>query len=76
MQHIEVMSATLRPASGHPPNRGDHLGYLFAIERVEFLFDDIKELNMLGTWRAITRPKLDITSFGHWTGTGLVHWVS
>ena len=22
----------------------------------------------------IARPKLDLTSFGHWSGTGLVEW--
>lgn len=37
-------------------------------------FDDIRLWNMLGTWRRIASPKLDVTSFGHWSGTGLVHW--
>ena len=37
-------------------------------------FDDIRVWNMLKTWRLIRRPKLDLTSFGHWTGTGLVEW--
>jgi hypothetical protein len=37
-------------------------------------FDDIRVWNMLKTWRRIRRPKLDLTSFGHWTGTGLVEW--
>jgi predicted O-methyltransferase YrrM len=39
------------------------------------VFDDIRTWNMLAIWRGIRAPKLDITSFGHWTGTGLVHWV-
>lgn len=38
------------------------------------VFDDIKLWNMLGIWRRIERPKLDVTSFGHWSGTGLVEW--
>lgn len=38
------------------------------------VFDDIRVWNMLGIWRAIVHPKLDLTSFGHWTGTGLVDW--
>jgi len=38
------------------------------------LFDDIRDLNMLQFWRDIKHPKLDISSFGHWTGTGLVYW--
>jgi len=40
------------------------------------LFDDIRVWNMLSIWRNIRRPKLDITSFGHWSGTGLVDWTS
>lgn len=38
------------------------------------VFDDIRKWNMLATWRRIAQPKLDLTSFGHWTGTGLVEW--
>jgi predicted O-methyltransferase YrrM len=38
-------------------------------------FDDIRVWNMLATWRTIGRPKLDVTSFGHWSGTGLVDWT-
>jgi len=40
------------------------------------IFDDIKDWNMLKVWRDIDRPKMDITSLGHWTGTGLVHWTT
>ena len=36
------------------------------------VFDDIRVQNMLSIWREINRPKLDLTSFGHWSGTGLV----
>jgi hypothetical protein len=39
------------------------------------VFDDTRVRNMLHTWRDVRRPKLDLTSFGHWSGTGLVHWV-
>jgi predicted O-methyltransferase YrrM len=38
------------------------------------IFDDIKNWMMLGIWRSIEQPKLDITSFGHFTGTGIVDW--
>ncbi|MEI6536243.1 MAG: hypothetical protein WCN98_12930 [Verrucomicrobiaceae bacterium] len=38
------------------------------------VFDDIRLWKMLDIWRDINHPKLDITSFGHWTGTGLVAW--
>jgi predicted O-methyltransferase YrrM len=34
--------------------------------------DDIRFVNMIDWWHAIQSPKLDITSFGHWSGTGLV----
>lgn len=38
------------------------------------MFDDVRVLNMIEVWRRLNRPKLDITSFGHWSGTGLVDW--
>ena len=38
------------------------------------IFDDIRLWNMLQIWRQMTRPKLDLTSFGHWSGTGIVDW--
>jgi predicted O-methyltransferase YrrM len=39
-----------------------------------FVLDDIRLWNMLRIWRNIKRPKLDLTSFGHWSGTGLIDW--
>lgn len=36
------------------------------------VFDDIKLWNMLKFWREIKFPKIDLTSFGHWSGTGLI----
>lgn len=38
------------------------------------MFDDIREWKMLRIWNNLTEPKLDLTSFGHWTGTGWVDW--
>ena len=38
------------------------------------IFDDIRLRNMLRVWREISAPKLDVTSFGHRSGTGLVKW--
>jgi len=38
------------------------------------VFDDIRMLAMIELWRRISHPKLDLTSFGHWSGTGLVEW--
>jgi len=43
-------------------------------KRVWLVCDDIRVWNMIKTWRQVRRPKLDLTSFGHWTGTGLVEW--
>lgn len=36
------------------------------------VLDDTRLLNMVDVWRAIRSPKIDLTSFGHWSGTGLV----
>ncbi len=38
------------------------------------VFDDIRVWGMLAFWRDIDRPKLDLTSFGHWSGTGIVDY--
>jgi len=40
------------------------------------IFDDIHLWNMLKIWHDVSMPKLDITSFGHWSGTGLIDWKS
>src|ERR1019366_4398472 len=34
------------------------------------MFVDIRLWGMLSFWQEIERPKLDLTSFGHWSGTG------
>ncbi len=38
-------------------------------------FDDIRLWNMLSIWRQIKRPKIDLTSFGSWSGSGVIHWI-
>ena len=50
------------------------LSQLKLIKNPLVLFDDIKLWNMLRIWNEISRPKLDLTSFGHYTGTGIVDW--
>jgi predicted O-methyltransferase YrrM len=56
--------------------------FLQNLDQMEFekppllVFDDIRLWNMLAVWRGITRPKIDLTSFGHWSGTGIVSWES
>jgi predicted O-methyltransferase YrrM len=55
--------------------------FLDRFERTRFrgapvvVFDDIRQWKMLRIWREVTRPKLDVTSFGHWSGTGLVDYA-
>jgi len=44
-------------------------------EKPLIIFDDIRVWNMLKIWRDISSPKLDLTSFGHWSGTGIVEWT-
>lgn len=39
------------------------------------VFDDIRQWDMIGFWRSVTKPKLDVTSFASWSGTGLVDWA-
>ena len=46
--------------------------FKFSKKRRFLLLDDIKFINMFSAWRWIKSPKLDITSFGHWSGTGIV----
>jgi O-methyltransferase len=41
-----------------------------------FVFDDVRQWKMLKIWRELRWPKLDLTSFGHWTGTGLCEPVA
>ena len=52
----------------------DHLRTVAFAAPPVLIFDDIRVRNMLRIWRRIASSKLDLTSFGHWTGTGLVEW--
>tara|TARA_Y100000589_G_scaffold275175_1_gene269189 strand:+ start:110 stop:922 length:813 start_codon:yes stop_codon:yes gene_type:complete len=36
------------------------------------ILDDILFVNMIDFWRKIKSPKVDASSFGHWSGTGIV----
>ena len=37
-------------------------------------FDDIRIWHMLKLWQDISYPKIDLVSFGHWSGSGIVEW--
>lgn len=39
------------------------------------IMDDIRVWTMLKMWREIDFPKIDLTSFGHWSGTGIVEFI-
>jgi predicted O-methyltransferase YrrM len=52
----------------------DRLMELKLPQRPLLVFDDIRVWNMLRIWREVRLPKLDVTSFGHWSGTGLIDW--
>jgi predicted O-methyltransferase YrrM len=43
-------------------------------EKALFVFDDIRLIQMVPLWRQLVFPKMDLTSFGHWSGTGLAFW--
>jgi predicted O-methyltransferase YrrM len=53
----------------------DRLMDLGLSRRPLLVLDDIRLWNMLAIWRDIRLPKLDVTSFGHWSGTGFVDWT-
>lgn len=54
----------------------DRLMELGLSRRPLLVLDDIRLWNMLAIWREIRQPKLDVTSFGHWSGTGFVDWTA
>ncbi len=51
-----------------------HLGRLEFATGPIMVLDDIRLWRLLALWRSIPWPKLDLTSFGHFAGTGLVEW--
>ncbi len=40
--------------------------------KVFCVLDDIRVWTMLSMWRSIELPKIDLTSFGHWSGSGVI----
>ena len=54
----------------------DHFAEIGLKDRALIVLDDIRFWQMLTIWRGITHPKLDLTSVGHWSGTGIVEWRS
>ena len=55
------------------------LAFLYSLPQDKqriLVLDDIRLMTMISTWRSISLPKLDMTSLGHWTGTGIVRLTS
>ena len=42
------------------------------MDRKLLILDDIRFINMIDLWLNIASPKMDVSSFGHWSGTGIV----
>jgi len=40
---------------------------------IYLLIDDIRVSSMVSVWNKIPYPKFDLSSIGHWSGSGLVH---
>jgi predicted O-methyltransferase YrrM len=80
-RHRELLSRADFIFVDGPKNDAFERVFLERLRTVHFLsspivaFDDIKVWNMLAIWQQIPKPKLDLTSFGHWSGTGLIDWV-
>lgn len=54
-------------------NLKEYLQNLEFVSKKRYLVvDDIRFPNMFNFWRSISSPKIDLTSFGHFTGTGVV----
>jgi hypothetical protein len=53
----------------------EHFGRLSFARRPIVWFDDTKLWSMLRFWRELAYPKLDLTSFGSWSGSGVVEMV-
>lgn len=50
----------------------EHYLPIFDSRDTVLVIDDTRFINMIQLWRDLPYPKLDVTSFSHWTGTGLV----
>jgi hypothetical protein len=78
--HLESLSQAELIFVDGPKDGVTETAFLDLLDKVPFrhspvvVFDDIRLMNMVGIWRGIPHPKMDMTSFGHWSGTGLVDW--
>jgi hypothetical protein len=54
----------------------NHFKTIKFVNKPIFMFDDIRVINMIEIWNNLDLPKWDISSLGHWAGTGLVDWTA
>jgi len=79
MHHIEIVRAAELIFVDAAKDGVTEVRFLELLAEVSFanraviVFDDIRLYNMLAVWRRIASPKVDLTSFGHFTGTGMIH---
>ncbi|MES2310103.1 MAG: hypothetical protein V4507_14715, partial [Verrucomicrobiota bacterium] len=77
-------AAILRQASlifidvGNDDERNEEKRFLENFESLDFathpifILNDIRLEGMIDIWHNVKKPKLDVTSFGHWSGNGLI----
>lgn len=79
-KHIDLISQADLIFIDGPKNGLTEAAIVAALKNTTFrrspivVFDDIRFLNMIDIWRELRKPRLDLGSFGHWTGTGIVEW--
>lgn len=63
---LSAQLAAITPGINHPmlPFRRNPI----------IVFDDIRLMRIVYVWRSIQRPKMDMTSFGHWSGGAAQAW--
>jgi predicted O-methyltransferase YrrM len=77
-EHIDLLNRAEIIFMDAPKNGRFEYKFLSLLQQLEpktkklLIIDDIRFVNMIDLWISIESPKLDITSFGHWSGMGLV----
>ena len=79
-RHRELLESTEFFFIDGPKNNVFEYRLMENFERLKFktppilMFDDTKLMSMLRFWDELKHSKLDVTSFAHWSGSGLVEW--
>lgn len=77
-QHLEILNASQVIFADAPKDGVFEYKFLSELKKLApmpqrlLILDDIRFVNMTDLWHGIKSPKLDISSFGHWSGTGIV----